>query len=77
VRDQWPDLYYVLVTDNPESERSCFQVFSVKDEPVASSLRNLHEVPAFDIYFSTVREYQDLVTAIFGFLATYDRADVS
>ena len=76
VRDQWPDLYYVLVTDNPEGERSCFQVFSVKDEPVASSFRNLHEVPAFDIYFSTVREYQNLVTAILGFLATYDRADV-
>ena len=51
-------------------------MFSVKDEPVAFSLRNLHEVSAFDIYFSTVREYQNLVTAILGFLATYDRADV-
>src|SRR5207237_3666552 len=25
VAEQWPDLYVILVTDNPEPKRSCFQ----------------------------------------------------
>jgi hypothetical protein len=75
IRDQWPDLYWVLVTDRPAAGRSCFQALSMRDEPRETSLRDLHEVSAFNIYPSTVREYDHLVTAIFRFLSMYDRGD--
>lgn len=74
--DQWPDLYYIVVTDNPENNRSCFQIFEVKNarppesEPI---LQDLHEFRHLEIFPTTVREYEGLVRQIFPLLNTYGR----
>ena len=64
---QWPGLYLVLVTDNPDSGRSCFQVLDDRPEPPSTS--DLHMVAALDIYPSTVTEYDDLGQKLFRLIA--------
>lgn len=68
---QWPDGYFILVTDNPELGRSCFQVFELRDyspdTPLAT--KDLHEGD-LGIYPKTVRQYERLVRAIFPLLAS-------
>jgi hypothetical protein len=73
--DQWPELYCILVTDNPENERSCFQVFEFKShsQGCAPVLVDLHEIKDLDIFETTVHEYEGLVRDIFGLLNTYAR----
>jgi hypothetical protein len=71
VREQWPELYCVIVTDTPENGRSCFQAFTLKDWPGGSGrheLVDLHTLLELDIFPTTVAEYEGLVRSIFGLL---------
>jgi hypothetical protein len=60
---QWPDLYLVFVTDQPDKGRSCLQVLDVRKGEAVTV--DLHVVTDLDIYESTVREYEALVQGIF------------
>jgi hypothetical protein len=62
----WQDLCVVFVTDNPEPDRSCFQV--VKLTSRSGTTEDLDKVLYLDIYSSTVREYEHLVKKLFGLL---------
>jgi len=69
---QWPELYEILVTDRPQSGRSCFQVVHVSSLPVGLTpvTLDLHLVPGLDIYRKTVEEYEGLVREIFPILGS-------
>lgn len=60
----WPELYLILVTDNPNDGRSCFQAIDVADDQ-ARTPQDVDKVQALDIYPSTVREYEHLVRTLF------------
>ena len=76
VGDQWPELYCIVVTDNPEDGRSCFQVLEFKNHTpgIVPILVDLHELTDLDIFKTTVHEYEGLVRDIFGLLNTYAHA---
>jgi hypothetical protein len=66
-KTNWPDLYFVFVTDDPEDGRSCFQAVCLRDytpgtEPVTV---DLHRLPALDIYRGTVEQHEKLARALF------------
>src|SRR5437667_239586 len=48
VAEHWPDLYVILVTDNPEPTRSCFQAIDLRgyrpDAPLTTA--DLHDLPS-------------------------------
>ena len=75
VRERWPDLYCVLVTDKPDEGRSCFQVLRLADCALASApvTLDLHLVRELGVYESTVREYEGLATQLFQLLASHQR----
>ena len=77
VARQWPELYEILVTDRPQSGRSCFQVVHVSSLPVGLTpvTLDLHLVPGLDIYRKTVEEYEGLVREIFPILGSHDTHD--
>jgi hypothetical protein len=60
----WRDLCVVIVTDNPEPDRSCFQV--VDFASAVGTTCDLAKVRGLDIYPSTVREYEHLVQKLFA-----------
>jgi hypothetical protein len=62
----WPSLCLVVVSESPESGRSCFQVVELADG--GETTRDLDKVPILDIYPSTVREYEQLVRKLFRLL---------
>ena len=76
VAEQWPELYVILVTDNPEPDRSCFQVIDLRgyrpDAPLTTV--DLHDLPVLDIYRSTVEEYEGLVKQVFALLGSRARS---
>src|SRR6266567_4430838 len=76
VAEQWPDLYVILVTDNPEPTRSCFQAIDLRgyrpDAPLTTA--DLHDLPVLDIYRSTVEEYEGLVKQVFSLLGSHERS---
>lgn len=48
----WPNLYFVLVTDEPNEGRSCFQAVALREfEPAAGAplTTDLHRLPTLDI----------------------------
>ena len=65
---RWSGLYLVLVTDNPEPGRSCFQVL---DHPAQgdATTRDLEQITVLNIYRSTVLEYEHLGKKLFPLLA--------
>jgi hypothetical protein len=67
---QWPELCVVLVTDHPDSARSCFQMLDVAAARPGAPLTtvDLHLVHDFDIYLTTAQEYEALVRQIFPLL---------
>src|SRR4029450_2159255 len=69
--EQWPDLPVVLVTDDPEPGRSCFQALNLRGYEPTSLLatRDLYEVPELGIFRSTVEEYDKSAKAIFALLS--------
>lgn len=70
IRGSWPDLYCVIVTDNPDEGRSCFQVLAVKDCTPGQPppLQDLQQRFPNDIYKTTVAEYENLVRQLFALL---------
>ena len=74
VAQQWPELYEILVTDRPQSGRSCFQAVHVSTLPAGLTpvTLDLHLVPGLDIYRKTVEEYEGLVREIFPILGSHD-----
>lgn len=73
VRPEWPALHCVLVTDRPDDGRSCFQVVRAREgdgggspEPV-----DLHALEYLRVFKTTVREYEDLVRAIFPLMSAH------
>ncbi len=71
---QWPGLYFILVTDAPEDGRSCFQAVCVRDYVSTADVPttvDLHQLPALDIYRSTVEEHE--VAACLPFAAIGSR----
>lgn len=73
VVEQWRDLYVVLVTDDPEHGRSCFQVLNLRDREAGLVPVNLWEVEELGIYRSTVEEYEELVKQVFSLLGAQSR----
>src|SRR5262245_42996478 len=66
VSEQWPELYFVFVTDQPVEGRSCFQVVDLATyspgRPITTA--DLHDVHDLDIFPSTVAEYESLVRSL-------------
>jgi len=73
VAQQWPELYEIIVTDRPQSGRSCFQAVHVSALPADTTpvTLDLHLVPGLDIYRRTVEEYEGLVRGIFPILGSH------
>ena len=71
---QWPELYEILVTDRPETGRSCFQAVHVSILPpdAPPSTLDLHLVPGLDIFRRTVEEYEGLVREVFPLIGSRD-----
>ena len=69
--EQWHDLYFVLVTDHPETRRSCFQVVDLRQCPTGAPWQtvDLHEACDLDIDGRTVEEYECLVKMVFPVLS--------
>ena len=70
VSEQWPELYFIFVTDHPVEGRSCFQVVDLATyapgRPIITV--DLHDVRDLDIFPSTVAEYESLVRSLFSLL---------
>ena len=60
----WPGLCLILVTENPDAGRSCFQVV-VDGNTERPNTADLHTVTSLDIYGSTVLEYEGLGRNLF------------
>ena len=65
---RWSGLYLVLVTDNPEPDRSCFQVLDHSDQGSATT-HDLEQITVLNIYRSTILEYEHLGKTLFPLLA--------
>jgi hypothetical protein len=68
--NQWPVLYFVFVTDNPERGRSCFQAIDMRqyaaDKP--TEMTDLNNAGELDIWRKNVEEHESLVKLIFPLL---------
>jgi hypothetical protein len=69
-RRQWPRLYFVLVTDHPEKDRSCFQAISFGDYRPGAPFKtvDLMELPELGIFRANVEDHEVLVESIFELL---------
>lgn len=74
---QWPELYEILVTDRPESGRSCFQAVHLSGLAAGAApvTLDLHQVSGLDIVRRTVEEYEGLVREIFPILGSRQGPD--
>jgi hypothetical protein len=70
-RRQWPELYFVLVTDRPEPGRSCFQVCAVAEWSAAgpTRTRDLAQVEDLGIFAHNVADHEALARRIFALLS--------
>ncbi len=64
---QWPEAYLVLVTDRPDSGKSCFQAIDLQvyvpgTEPITV---DLNQVPALGVFETTVNKYENLLKRMF------------
>ncbi len=69
-RRQWPNLYFVLVTERPESGRSCFQALAFETLRSGEPFRtvDLTEVKEFGLFPHNVEDHEELVRRIFELL---------
>jgi hypothetical protein len=69
-RRQWSSLYFVLVTDRPESGRSCFQAISFASHHPGQPFRtvDLIELAELQIYQNNIDDHEELGRRIFGLL---------
>ena len=69
-RRQWPELYFVLVSDKPEPGRSCFQAFSLAAWAPGAPCQTLDlaEVEEMGIFAHNVADHEELIRRIFALL---------
>jgi hypothetical protein len=68
----WPSLYFVLVTDRPETGRSCFQTVPLARLGIGDAMRSV-DLEALDelrIFRNNVQDHEELVRRIFGLLSS-------
>ena len=68
-RRQWPNLYFVLVTERPDPGRSCFQALgfeTLRSQPLRTV--DLTEVKEFGLFAHNVEDHEELVHRIFELL---------
>jgi hypothetical protein len=74
---QWPTLYFVFVTDNPETGRSCFQAIDMRqytpDKPAETT--DLHDAGELGIWSRNAQEHEGLVKLIFPLLNSLPRVE--
>ncbi|MBI1846123.1 MAG: hypothetical protein HYR86_04010 [Candidatus Rokubacteria bacterium] len=70
-RRQWPALHFVLVSDRPAPDRSCFQVLPVARHAPGDAFRtiDLHEAKELEIFPANVEDHEALTRRIFSLLA--------
>ncbi len=70
-RRQWPDLYFVLVTERPEPGRSCFQAVPFGALRAGEPFRaiDLADLKEFGLFAHNVEDHEELVRRIFGLLS--------
>lgn len=64
---QWPEAYLIVVTDRPDSGKSCFQAIDLQvyvpgTEPITV---DLNQVSALDVFETTVKKYENLLKQMF------------
>ncbi|MBI2525892.1 MAG: hypothetical protein HYV93_07895 [Candidatus Rokubacteria bacterium] len=71
-RRQWPDLHFVLVSDRPESGRSCFQAFALSAWAPGARCRttDLARVEEMGIFPHNVTDHEQLIRRIFALLSS-------
>jgi hypothetical protein len=67
----WPDLYFVVVTDRPDSGRSCFQAICLSDYMLGEqwNLTDPHRLPGLGIWQGNVEEHAKLAERLYQALA--------
>lgn len=72
-RRYWPQLYFVLVTDRPESGRSCFQAISFSDLKPGEPFRtvDLDQLKELCIFRNNLQDHEELVRRIIGLLSSW------
>ena len=70
-RRQWPNLYFVLVTERPEAGRSCFQAVPFNTLRPGEPFRtvDLTELKEFGLFPHNVQDHEELARRIFSSLA--------
>ena len=70
MRRHWPQLYFVLVTERPESGRACFQALAFETVRIGEPFRmvDLHEVKEFGLFPHNLEDHEALARRIFGSL---------
>jgi hypothetical protein len=79
VAAEWPELYFVLVTDRPDSDRSCFQAIRPREmcQNPSTPTMDLYRVAELDIHKRNVEEHERLALQILPLLgAVSGAADV-
>jgi hypothetical protein len=76
---QWPALYFVFVTDNPEPGRSCFQAIDMRqyapDKP--TDMIDLQHAGELEIWRKNVEEHETFVKLIFPLLNALPPVEIS
>jgi len=65
-RRQWPNLYFVLVTDRPEAGRSCFQAIAFGSMRPGEPFRtvDLAELKELKIFQQNIEDHEELIRRI-------------
>ncbi len=69
-RRQWPNLYFILVTDRPENGRSCFQAIAFGSMRPGEPFRtvDLVELKELRIFQHNIEDHEELIRRIFALL---------
>jgi hypothetical protein len=69
-RRQWPNLYFILVTDRPEAGRSCFQAIAFGAMRAGEPFRtvDLVELKELRIFQQNIEDHEELIRRIFSLL---------
>ena len=71
-RRQWPELYFVLVTERPDAGRSCFQALPIHDLAPGGPFHtiDLGQLAELKIYPNNIEDHEVLARRIFVLLAS-------
>lgn len=69
-RRQWPALYFILVTDRPEPDRSCFQAVVLDRVAPGEPFRSidLGQLRELRIFRNNIEDHEELVRRIYAHL---------